>query len=331
LSESAPGGARSANGPTAEQLNQRVSDARSRIDAALADPAAPDARARYDAAMKDLHAAYADAATAFPDKADLFRRLESEDAANASQRAEAAGLNAPAAATASAAAPAGPDNVTAVGGTVYVCDGAIAGANNVACREISADGTQCTGVTLADGGVGWRDSIATPCRDGDMAQRNAFLAADKDAAAAAREAPPGFAMDPAGTEAEIERLTAAPPPARAVDPAEKSDWDEAMADDDAPPSIEDARAATPLDPSSMQASGNGDSDSGLDDAIDALNTMSSLLGAVSGLAGARSAPSLPSGPAPTFRAPPPPQFHAPPPPSYGGHCPNPPSCTTTAQ
>jgi len=329
LSEGAAGRAGSATGSTAEQLNQRVTDARARVDAALADPTAPGARERYDAAIKDLHAAYSDAAQTFPDRADLFRSLESEDAANASARAEAAGLDAPA--VASPAPAAGPDNVTAVGGTVYVCDGAIAGANNVSCREISADGKQCTGVTLADGGVGWRDSVATPCGGDDMAQRETFLSGNKDAAAAVRDAGPGFTMDAAGTEAEIARLTAAPPPPRPLDADEKKDWDAAMADDDTPPSIEDAHAATPIDPSSAQASGNGDSGSNLDDAIDMLNAASSILGGAAALAGAHSVPSAALRSAPAIHVPPPPQFHSPPP-TPVTHCSNGASqCETTAQ
>ena len=277
--------AQPSNGASAQQYDQRIQDARGRVDAALADPNAPGAQDRYNAAMKDLHAAYGDAEKAFPDQASTISQSENQDAAAAGQRADNAGWNAPAAAAADAAPaqPAGPNNVTAIGGTVYVCDGAIAGANNVSCREISADGQQCTGVTLADGGVGWRDSTATPCSDSDLSQRNGFLANNPDAASAARQAPPGFAMDPDETAAEIKRLTAAPPD-RPVDPSEDSDFKDALADEPPVPSIKDANAETPMDPSTF-ASNDDDDDNGngLDDAIDMLNAASSILGAASAL------------------------------------------------
>jgi hypothetical protein len=299
-----------ANSASGAQFDQRITDARAQVDAALADPNAPGAQDRYNAAMANLHAAYGDAEKAFPNQADSISQSENQDAAAASQRAANAGWNAPAAADAAPAKPAGPDNVTAVGSTVYVCDGAIAGANNVSCRAISADG-QCTGVTLADGGVGWQDSIATPCQDGDLSQRQAFLNGNSDDAAAVQQAPPGFSMDPAETDAEIKRLTAAPPPERDVDGGEDSDWNDAMADDDTPPSIEDARAETPIDPSTFASNNDNDGGPSIDDAIDMLNAASSILGAASAIAGSGSVPSAPSfHSAPTFRAPsrPPPQF-----------------------
>ena len=196
--------------------------------------------------------------------------------------------------------------MTAVGGTVYVCDGAIAGANNVSCREISADGKQCTGVTLADGGVGWRDSIATPCADSDMSQRNAFLAGNPDAAGAASNATPGFAMDPDETAAEIKRLTAEAP-TRPVDPSEESDFKDAIADEPPVPSIEDADAKTPLDPSTFASNDDDDDDNGngLDDAIDMLNAASSILGAASALSAHTPSVSVPTvrAAAPVLRAP----------------------------
>jgi hypothetical protein len=294
----ANGGAATSNA-NAGQFDQRIQDARARADAALADPNAPGAQDRYNAAMKDLHAAYGDAEKAFPDQAGTIRNSESQDAAAASQRAANAGWNAPAAADAEPAKPAGPDNVTAVGSDVYVCDGAIAGANNVSCRQISASG-QCTSVTLADGGVGWQDSTTTPCSDSDLSQRSAFLAGNGDAANAVQQAPPGFAMSPAETDAEIKRLTAGMPPDRPIDADEAKDWSDAMADDpDQPPSIEDADAKTPLDPSTFASNDDDDDNNGnnLDDAIDMLNAASSILGAASALS------HTPSVSAPTVRIP----------------------------
>lgn len=297
----ATGGA-AANNANAGQFDQRIQDARARVDAALADPNAPGAQDRYNAAMKDLHAAYGDAEKAYPDQADTIRNSESQDDAAASQRAATAGWSSPAAADATPAKPAGPDNVTAVGSDVYVCDGAIAGANNVSCRQISANG-QCTNVTLADGGVGWQDSTTTPCSDSDLSQRSAFLAGNGDAAAAVQQAPPDFSMSPSETDAEIKRLTAGMPPDRPIDGSEAKDWDDAMADDpDQPPSIEDADAKTPLDPSTFAS--NDDDDNGgsdLDDAIDMLNAASSILGAASAIAGGGG--SVPSVHAPTVRVP----------------------------
>ena len=109
------------------------------------------------------------------------------------------------AATAAPQNPAAPGNVAQIGDNTYVCDGPIAGANNLSCREISADGTQCTAVMLADGVVGWHDSISTGCGAADLAQRNAFLASKPHAAAFATDAP--FAMDPGETRREIDKLT----------------------------------------------------------------------------------------------------------------------------
>ncbi len=287
--------------PSLEELNKRVVDARKKVDAALADPNAPGAKQRYDAAMKDLHSAYADSVKAYPDKADALQRQENQDAAHAGSLAAAAGWDAPvvpaAAVDATPSKPAGPDNVTAVGDKVYVCDGAIAGANNVSCREISADGGQCTGVTLADGGMGWRDSIATPCHSGDMEQRNAFLAANPDAAAAGRAAPPGFSMSSDATNAEIRRL---------VDEAEKNEWNEAMADP-AGPTVDDASAVAPIDLASFNNSNNSGGGFDLNDAINILGVASQILGT----AAAISTPSY-SAPAPSYRAPPSAQRSAPP-------------------
>jgi len=286
----------------------------------------------------------AKAAPAQPSLRDQLRKAMSEGAGGSARSVDgptAEQLNqpvtdAPAAATsAPPAAPARTDNVSQIGGAVYVCDSAIARASNAACREISADGTQCTAVTLADGAIGWRDSVATPCRDDDMAQRSAFLDGNKDAAAVTREVPAGFAMDADGTAAEIKRLTEAPPPTRVVDAEEKSEWSAAMGvDDDTPPSIEEADAAAPLDLSSMQASSDGGSDSVLDSTTDFINALSSILGAVSARAGSPSAPSVPSVPAlrpPTFRSSLPVQDHpaATPPRTHCSDGES--SCATTAQ
>lgn len=299
-SNSGANGGATRNNATAAALSERIQDAGARANAALADPNAPGAQDRYNAAMKDLHSAYDDAVKADSGQADAIRAAEKQADDSTSQRAANAGWNTPAAADAAPAKPAGPDNVTAVGSDVYVCDGPIAGANNVSCRQMSAAG-QCTNVTLADGGVGWQDSISTPCSDSDKSQRAAFLANNGDAANAVSQAPPGFSMAPAETDAEIKRLTAGMPPDRPLDPSEAKDFDDALASNDDPtPSIEDADAKTPLDPSTF-ASNDDDDDgghSGLDDAIDMMNAASSILGA----AGTMSA-HTPSVSAPTVRVP----------------------------
>ena len=130
--------------------------------------------------------------------------------ARGAEAAAAAGLTQQAAPPPTPAAPARPDNVAAIDDKVYVCDGTVAGANNISCREVSADGKQCTAVTLADGVVGWRDSVSTKCSRNDLAERKAFLAQDPTAAAAVAAAQPGFSMDADGTRREIDRLNADP-------------------------------------------------------------------------------------------------------------------------
>lgn len=256
---------------SADQLNQRVLDARARIDAALADPGAPGARQQYNAALSDLQKAYGDAIQAFPDNADMLQGMENGDVAAAAARAAAATW-----AAATPPAPTGPDNVTAIGSDVYVCDGAIAGANNVSCRDISAAG-QCTNVTMADGDVGWQDSIPTPCQSNDLAQRAAYLAGHPDLANAINSGTPPFSMDPADTAAEVKRL---------LGDADRADWNAAMTDPPAP-SIDTARLARPMQVDAAVGSGNEPS---LDDAINVLGAAASILGAASG--GLRSVPTV---------------------------------------
>lgn len=275
---------------SADQLNQRVLDARARLDAALANPGAPGAQQQYNAALADLRQAYGEAIQAFPDNADMLQNMENGDVAAAGARA--AGVTW---ADATPAAPTGPDNVTAIGSDVYVCDGAIAGANNVSCRDISAAG-QCTNVTMADGDVGWQDSIPTPCQPNDLAQRDAYLAAHPDLANAINSGTSPFSMDPAGTAAEVDRL---------LGDADRADWNAAMADPPVP-SIDVARLARPAQPN---FAGNGGGDDSLGDAANALGAAASILGAVAG--GMRSIPMahvptatrMPTFQAPTFSVP----------------------------
>ena len=209
-------------------LANSVASARDGVTRALGEAAmasdpqqAAKARRDYNAALARLDRAYDAAANAASPqgRAELLD-MKSRDDANFASAAGRVGLSAaaPAQPAPAAAASQPPAHIAAAKGLVYVCDKAIAGGNNVSCREISADGSQCTNVTLADGDIGWRDSIATPCRGDDLAQRQAFLAAHPDVAAAVNGTQAPFAMDSAGTAAEIARLTAEP-----VDPeAEKA-------------------------------------------------------------------------------------------------------------
>ncbi len=194
---------------TADALDRRVIDARARVDAALKDSNAPGAKQRYDKAMSDLRHAYDDGIKAFPDKADDLRNLRDGDLAGATGRAMDAAWNAPAMANNAPAGPSGPANIGSGNGFVYVCDAAIAGGNNVSCREISPDGKECLAVTLADGDMGWRDSTATPCRKDDLAQRKAYLAANPDAAAAAAGTPSAFRLDNPTCQAIVQNYVAA--------------------------------------------------------------------------------------------------------------------------
>jgi hypothetical protein len=165
---------------------------------------------QYESAMRDLHQAGADLIKADPQQKTKIQALIKDYDAQGAKAALAAGLEPPPKAASAAPQPqqaAAPANVTQIGDNTYVCDGAIAGANNVSCRQISADGKRCTNVTLADGDVSWQDSIETRCQAGDLAQRKAFLARDKDAAAAVAHAQPAFAMGSDETRREIDRLS----------------------------------------------------------------------------------------------------------------------------
>ncbi len=201
-------------------LANAVANARDGVQRALGEaatasdpPSVAKARRDYAAAVARLDRAYDAAANAAsPEGAAELQEMKSRDDARFGSAADRLGLlaSAPAQAAPAATAPVLPANITAVNGFVYVCDKAIAGGNNVSCREISADGHQCTNVTLADGDIGWRDSIATPCRGDDMAQRQAFLAANPEIAATVNGSPAPFTMDSRGTAAEIARLTGQP-------------------------------------------------------------------------------------------------------------------------
>jgi hypothetical protein len=205
---------------SASALANAVANARDGVQRALGEAAiASDpqsvakAQRDYRAALAKLDRAYdAAARAASPEGAAELADMKSRDDATFASAADRVGLSAPTPAQAAPAAapPILPANITAVNGFTYVCDGAIAGANNVACREISADGKQCTNVTLADGDIGWRDSIATPCRGDDIAQRKAFLAANPEIAAMVNGTQAPFAMDSRGTAEEIARLTGQP-------------------------------------------------------------------------------------------------------------------------
>lgn len=201
-------------------LANAVTNARDGVQRALGEAATASdpqqmakARGDYSAALSRLDRAYDAAAdAASPEGAAELREMKRRDDARFGSAADRVGVfaQAPAPSAPAAAAPVLPPNITAVNGAVYVCDKAIADGNNVSCREISADGKQCTNVTLADGDVGWRDSIATPCRGDDLAQRRAFLAANPEIAATVNGAPAPFTMDRRGTADAIAKLTGQP-------------------------------------------------------------------------------------------------------------------------
>ncbi|MBV8536972.1 MAG: hypothetical protein JO128_15335 [Alphaproteobacteria bacterium] len=209
-------------------LANAVANARDGVQRALGEAATASdpqglakAQRDYTAALARLDRAYDAAANAAsPDGAAELQDMKNRDDSRFGSAADRLGLLAPApvqqpAPAASAPVPA---NIAATNGFVYVCDSAVAGGNNVSCREISADGGQCTNVTLADGNIGWRDSVATPCRSDDMAQRQAFLAANPAIAAAVNGTTPSFTMDNKGTADAIAKLSGQP-----VDPeAEKA-------------------------------------------------------------------------------------------------------------
>jgi hypothetical protein len=190
--------------PAIDDAEQRWGDARASAQDATyraQQTDDPDLKAQlqqqYDTAVSDLHQAGADLIAADPQqKAKIQALLKTYDTQGA-KAAAAAGFEPPAKAAAAAPQPpALPDNVTQIGANTYVCDGPVAGTNNVSCRQISADGKQCTSAMLADGDVSWQDSIDTPCNAGDLAQRKAFLLANPDAAGAVIGGPTGaFNMD----------------------------------------------------------------------------------------------------------------------------------------
>jgi hypothetical protein len=190
--------------------------------AAASDPQAlAQARRDYNAALARLDRAYDAAANAAsPEGAAELQGMKSRDDTRFGSAADRLGLLAPPPAQqpAPVATAPVPANIAATNGFVYVCDKAVAGGNNVSCREISADGSQCTNVTLADGNIGWRDSVATPCRPDDLSQRQAFLAANPAIAAAVNGTIAPFTMDKNGTADAIAKLSGQP-----VDPeAEKA-------------------------------------------------------------------------------------------------------------
>jgi hypothetical protein len=172
----------------AEQLRRRIGEAQSRADTALREPAAPGARERYDAALKDLRRAYDDAekqvspqgraAVAESRKAVEAHYAELAARADWQAAAPAASPQAPADNAQAAAVPA---NIAEVNGYVFVCDGPVDSAH-VSCREIQHDARQCIAIMLDEGVLGWRDSIDTPCSASDLAQRQAFLASNREAA-----------------------------------------------------------------------------------------------------------------------------------------------------
>jgi hypothetical protein len=197
-----------------DNAEQRWADAQARAQDATYraqqtdDPAvkAP-LKQQYETAMRDLHQAGADLIKADPQQKSTIQALLKDYDAQGAKAAAAAGLEAPPKAAAETPQkPAAPANVAQIGDNTYVCDAPVAGGNNISCRQISADGKQCTNVMLADGDVSWQDSIATPCRAGDLAQRKTFLARDPNAAAAVANAPPAFTMGSDETRREIDRL-----------------------------------------------------------------------------------------------------------------------------
>ena len=215
-SKGAPAAPSDAQQSAINDAEQRWADAQQRAGDATTQAQRtddPDLKAQlkqqYESAMQDLHQAGADLIKADPQQRSKIQALLKDYDTRGANAAVAAGLEPPPAPKAAAVAPqlpAPPDNVAQIGSNTYVCDGPIAGANNVSCWQISADGKQCTNVTLADGDVGWQDSIATPCRAGDLAQRKTFLARDPNAAAVVANAPPAFAMGSDETRREIDRL-----------------------------------------------------------------------------------------------------------------------------
>lgn len=243
-----------AQSPAIDDAEQRWADAQERAGDATSQAQQtddPDLKAQlkqqYESAMRDLHQAGADLIKADPQQKSKIQALLKDYDARGEKAAVAAGLEAPPAPKAAAAPqpPAPPDNVTQIGGNTYVCDGTVAGLNNVSCRQISADGKQCTNVVLADGDVSWQDSIDTPCQASDLAQRKAFLAQDKDAAGAVASARPGLAMDPGETRREIDRMNQ-PELASALDSLPKqcrADFEKFLASGEAKSKANAAQAA----------------------------------------------------------------------------------------
>ncbi len=255
-SKGAPAAPSDAQQSAINDAEQRWADAQQRAGDATTQAQRtddPDLKAQlkqqYESAMQDLHQAGADLIKADPQQRSKIQALLKDYDTRGANAAVAAGLEPPPAPKAAAVAPqlpAPPDNVAQIGSNTYVCDGPIAGANNVSCWQISADGKQCTNVTLADGDVGWQDSIATPCRAGDLAQRKTFLARDPNAAAVVANAPPAFAMGSDETRREIDRLNQ-PELSSALDSLPKqcrADFEKFLASGEAKSKANAAQAAT---------------------------------------------------------------------------------------
>ncbi|HEY6200812.1 MAG TPA: hypothetical protein VI231_19585 [Candidatus Binatia bacterium] len=194
-----------------------IEQAVERVTAALEHPEAADAQQRYDDAIAGLRAAMRSAAQAAGSAAErtaLFnyeRMLEKtfDEWALRTLYNAAAVETAPTATADATAAPGAETQIGNVGvserGGVFVCDKPIDGAN-LSCREIQDDGRLCRSVIVTNADVVWRDSATTECFKTDLQKREAFLATQPKSDAEARPAQEPFAMDEAGTAAEVERL-----------------------------------------------------------------------------------------------------------------------------
>lgn len=179
---------------SAEALAKSIHDAEDHARRALAaatgsaDPAQQDRAIKaYNAALKDLDKAYDRAAAEADTQSgrDRLLRMKADD-----EQALADEANAKFAAqreAAQAAQPKPPDNVGMTDGYVFVCDGPLK-SDHVNCREVQQDGKSCVAVIAFDGQVNWRDSTATPCSARDLAQRDAYFAAQDGAQDQARQA-----------------------------------------------------------------------------------------------------------------------------------------------
>jgi hypothetical protein len=204
------------SGPTQAELKERIDEAAKPVTAVLEHRDAPDAQQRYNEAMAGFRKATEETAAAADSPALRAALIDYARALGITFEERARTLYNPATGIppSQAEMPATAEPPIQVGdvgvderGLVFVCGQYIDGVN-LSCREIQDDGRQCRAVIVTNGDVVWRDSAITECSKADLQKRDAFLATlPKDQADAIPEAPsqPQFAMDQAGTDAEISR------------------------------------------------------------------------------------------------------------------------------